>query len=73
MNDRPARRPRVEIDSPMLVMEYLKNGNLADIIQRVRERKDVYVPDRILWKFFLCCKLYSNSNLFNLHRKLSSY
>ncbi|KAI1257219.1 hypothetical protein MGN70_000258 [Eutypa lata] len=54
MNDRPARRPRVEIDSPMLVMEYLKNGNLADIIQRVRERKDVYVPDRILWKFFLC-------------------
>ncbi|KAI1324535.1 hypothetical protein F5Y16DRAFT_402254 [Xylariaceae sp. FL0255] len=41
------------MSGPLLVTEFLENGTLARLIQRVVDR-DVVVPNRILWAFYLC-------------------
>lgn len=44
-----------------MLMEYVPNGDLAQIIKKLNRLKDksrtpdkVYIPNRVLWRFFLC-------------------
>ncbi|KAI0379643.1 hypothetical protein F5Y04DRAFT_290236 [Hypomontagnella monticulosa] len=38
---------------PVLVTEYLENGTVAKLIERIANTNE-YVPDRLLWSFMLC-------------------
>lgn len=40
---------------PVAVMEYLENGELNRVFSRLTKR-EVLLPNRVLWSFFLCCK-----------------
>lgn len=40
---------------PIIGMEYMENGTMTRLVQRL-EDKDVHLPNRVLWSFFLCCK-----------------
>ncbi|KAH9898657.1 kinase-like domain-containing protein [Xylariomycetidae sp. FL2044] len=51
---RVRRRRLNNPDTPyMIVMEYLENGDLGEIIYRVRER-ETRIPNKVLWSFFYC-------------------
>ena len=40
-----------------VIFEYLENGDLSSLINRLgRSRKNHKIPNRVLWSFWLCCK-----------------
>jgi serine/threonine protein kinase len=45
-----------------LITEYLPNGTLDRLITRLESRSN-YVPNRLLWRVFLCCKYVSVSGI----------
>ncbi|KAI4593896.1 hypothetical protein KJ359_008940 [Pestalotiopsis sp. 9143b] len=51
--DTPASLPFLGLEGPVLGMEYLQNGTLTQLLNRLRE-KDLHLPNRVLWSFFLC-------------------
>lgn len=40
---------------PIVVIEYLENGDLARLYKRLVNR-DQLLPNRVIWSFFLCCE-----------------
>ncbi|KAI0965454.1 hypothetical protein F4678DRAFT_485279 [Xylaria arbuscula] len=63
---------------PTFALEYLPNGQVSDTIEKIKRDKDM-IPNRILWRVWLCCRLVyfliSNTPAFrayssqtNLHR-----
>ena len=43
------------LERVLLVMEYLENGTLHQLVQRVKSR-ECRIPNLVLWRIFLCCK-----------------
>ena len=39
-----------------ILLEYMANGDLANLVYRVNEQFDNDIPNRVLWSFFLCCE-----------------
>lgn len=43
------------LDGPALLLEYIPNGSLLQLLNRAIER-DLTIPNRILWSFYFCSK-----------------
>lgn len=46
----------VGLPDPVLVLEYLENGDVGRLYDRAVQQ-DILLPNRVLWSFFLCCRL----------------
>jgi hypothetical protein len=44
----------VGLEGPMIVMEYLENGQMQTFANRLEESGKT-LPNRVLWRIFLCC------------------
>lgn len=44
---------------PILIMEYAARGDMAGLVDRLKnDPANPIVPDRVLWRVFLCCEWY---------------
>jgi hypothetical protein len=46
-------------DKDYLILEFVENGDLSNLIGKVVEERR-RIPNRILWRFWLCCELCLN-------------
>ncbi|KAI8623297.1 kinase-like domain-containing protein [Xylariaceae sp. FL1651] len=42
-----------ELEGPAILQEYVENGTLTDLQERMKV-KDIHLPNRVLWRFYLC-------------------
>ena len=40
-----------------IYLEWVENGTLKDFFRRAREEGVERLPNRLLWRFFMCCEL----------------
>lgn len=45
----------IGLPGPTLVLEYLENGTLTSLRERLKLWGQT-IPNRLLWKWYLCCK-----------------
>lgn len=43
------------LEGPAILLEYIPNGSLLDLLGRSYE-KHIVIPNRVLWSFYFCCK-----------------
>lgn len=62
IHDNPLQRPGTEelpvIEGHWVILEYLENGSIEKFINNTTESLRTRLPNRLLWRFFLCCKFY---------------